>query len=291
MNNFLLNRSTRTVLVTRLRPLIRLFFCVLSLVIFSPSAFAAEKISVATIARAKNSSSITSVDGTSRTAVARMPIYVGDSIETSDDAWLTLNFFDLTRLVLRPGTKVVVRKFPQTMTSEKIEFEVFTGGMRVTTGTLAAQYPESFSVITPHGELSGGRSEWVLRICNQNDCALLEQTFSQCSDYESVDNVGKQFLSVYRGVVNYEQCPILENVNVGQTAVFDHVSQSCQVLEEVPCFILFDQKLGRDQIRSFLPKLTPTPRDSNPRPPKRPTSRTVQPRPRVNRPRRPQRGR
>ena len=177
--------------------------------------------SVATVVCATNASTIISADGESRIAAVRHNIYAGDSIGTTENAWLILNFFDLTRIVLRPNSKLIIRRFPETISPDNIEFEIISGGMRVTTGTMAAKYPDSFSVLTPNGELSSGRSEWVLRICEDDDCETLGQTFDRCEDSQPFEKNDKQFLVVYKGVVNYPQCNAQPELNPGETTVYD----------------------------------------------------------------------
>lgn len=287
MNSFLHKTLVNGVSSRQLTVVVHLAYIVLLTMMFNQSV-AAQANSVATIARITNTSTITSTDGELRDAVVREQVYAGESLETGEDAWLTVNFFDLTRLVLRPNSKLIVHKFPETMSSDKIEFEILSGGVRLTTGTMAAQHPERFSVITPNGELSGGRTEWVIRICNGDECDLVEQTFNQCSDYKTIDKIDKQFVAAYKGEVNYQQCPTKQKLKPGQTSVFDYATQRCNVIDQVPCFILFDQKLGRDKVRTFLTKLTPTAEALKARPSKRPS---IQPRPRIKRPRRPARGR
>lgn len=255
--------------------------------------FAKEVKSVASIVRSTGQSIIRSPSGEERKAEVRDPLYAQDTLQTGEQAWLTVNFFDLTRIVLRPSTQLIIRKFPETMVSGDIEFEILSGGARVTTGTVAAQNPERFKVITPKGELTGGRSEWVIRICPEDDCELLEQSFSRCGGYQTVDKRNRQFVAVYKGVIDLEYCAIVQSVNAGQTASIDYATKGCEVVPEIPCFILSDDKLGRDKLRTFLPNLRLIPSDDssiNVRPTTRPNSRSIQPRPRVDRPRRTRRG-
>jgi hypothetical protein len=292
MNSFTFKRLIHGFGVHRLNLSVCLVISGLISIVSIQSAFAIEANSVATIVSTKYSSVVTSAQGLSRTATARMSIYVGDVIETSDEAWVSVNFFDLTRVVLSPNTKLAIRRFPETMSADEIEFEIFKGGIRVTTGTLAAQFPDNFSVLTPQGRVSGGRSEWVLRVCNENDCEPLEQSFTQCQDFQSNDTSDKQYLAVYKGSVSSDYCPNTPAAKTGETSVFSTISHSCEIIDEVPCFILFDHKLGRDKIRKFLPKLTPAAHKEKAPRPKRPNSRSSQStRPRVIRPSRPRRGR
>jgi hypothetical protein len=218
-------------------------------------------------------------------------IYSGDRIVTGDHSWLTINFFDLTRIVLRPNSEFVIHEFPTTMDSGSVSLELIKGGVRITAGTISNASPDNFKLMTPHGLTTGSRAEWVVRVCEKEDCSELEATFQQCSSFLKPPTADNQFVSVYKGSVNVAYCPLIKKVGIGSTAVFNQETLSCKKLDEVPCFILSDGKLGKDKLRKFLPKLTPDPnyqeKDST-RPqsrPKRPESRPPMPRPRVNRPR------
>ncbi len=262
---------------------------VLLLMVSVQPATAAELKSVATIVQASGSAITVSSEGEKRSVVLRQSLFVGDSIETGANAWVTFNFYDLTRVVLRPDTKFLIREFPETTPSGKIILEISEGGARITTGTIAAEDSDRFNVVTPYGDLTGGRSEWVVRICAEDECEQLEQSFSRCSGYQSVTKRNRQFVAVYKGVLDLDYCPIQQGLNPGETSVFDPQANSCQVLDEVPCFILLDEKLGRGKLGKYLPRLQPVSEDDrqeNTRPSRRPNSRAVQPRPRVDRPRR-----
>lgn len=293
------SRSRQGLLVNhvlrRVTSVLHLGIGVLLLMVSVQPATAAELKSVATIVQltrvqASGSSITVSSEGEKRSVVLRQPLFVGDSIETGANAWVTFNFYDLTRVVLRPNTKFHIREFPETTPSGKIILEISEGGARITTGTIAAEDSERFNVVTPYGDLTGGRSEWVVRVCAEDECEQLEQSFSRCSGYQSVTKRNRQFVAVYKGVLDLDYCPIQQGLNPGETSVFDPQANSCKVLDEVPCFILLDEKLGRGKLGKFLPRLKPV-SEENTRPSRRPSSRAVQPRPRVDRPRRPPRRR
>ena len=256
--------------------------------------FAQEDNSVAIIARATGETSIVSSNGESRKASVRKEIYSGDTIKTVDDAWLTINFFDLTRVVIRPKSEFIVRQFPQTISNNEIVLEFVTGGARIASGTMAAKNPDQFVVLTPEGKLTGGENEWVIRSC-EGSCEELEQTFTRCANYESLEKKQSQFISVYKGELNTGSCSIQATLKSGETAVHRGDADTCKVIDQIPCFILSDSKLGKDKLRKFLPKLEPLEGQEaeipeNTRRQTRPNPRT-QPRPRVNRPIRPNRGR
>lgn len=263
----------------------------LSLVINIDVAAAANTKSVATIVQIKGISTIRNSASTeSRMAVRRQSLFEGDTIQTGEDAWLTFNFYDLTRVTLRPNTTFVIRGFPETTPVGKINLEISRGGARISAGTIAARDSERFTVLTPDGKLTSGRSEWVVRICDGEECNLQEQDYQRCSDYRSTVKQNRQYVTVYKGMIEAKYCRDQQTVKAGETSVFRAQDNACEVIDEVPCFILFDDKLGKDKLRKFLPKLTPLEGRNRPRQ-SRPNSREVQPRPRVDRPRRQPRGR
>ena len=218
----------------------------------------AKNSSVGSLVRVVNESHITDQSGVERKVARRSSIYPGDIIRTGEDGWVTINFFDLTRVVLRPNTEFVVRKFPQTMDKGEIELEFIQGGARITTGTIAKKSRNRFKVVTPQGEIKGVRSEWVIRSCVEDECTILETNFPRCASYINPETQNRQFVSAYKDDVNINYCPVETRLEAGTSLVYDVQQQTCQVIEEVPCFILFDSKLGRDKLRKLRPKLTLT---------------------------------
>lgn len=278
---------------SRLRALCWLTGLLICLLTFASTTYAAEDKSVGTVARVTGTVQLKQPGTELENLAARQPIHAGDVIRTGEDGWITINFFDLTRVVMRPGTEFHISRFPQTMRDGDIALEIRSGGARISTGTIATRSPDNFAVHTPNGVLRGSRAEWVVRVCTGEDCRQLEASLSRCEDYQSRLDAGSQFVAVYKGEVELGYCPIEQGLGTGQTVILDAEEQTCKVVEEVPCFILFDGKLGRDKARQFMPKLEPIaemPGGRRPPPrPNRPNTRTPRPGPRNERPRRPRR--
>ena len=291
------NRTRKNYSVNRVESLMTTMWylsaVILVLMVSINPAIATDSKSVATVVQTTGSSTSTNANGEKQIVVLRQALFAGDSLETGANGWMTFNFYDLTRVILRPDTKFHIREFPETTPSGKIVLEISQGGARITTGTIAADDTERFNLLTPYGELSGSRSEWVVRICAEDECEQLEKTFSQCSGYQSPDKQDRQFVSAYRGLLDLGYCSTHQGLNAGETSVFDPHANSCLILEEVPCFILLDEMLGRDKVRKFVPKLRPIIGDEqgSRRPARRPDPRAGQLRPRGDRPRRPPRRR
>lgn len=246
------------------------------------SAYGQDK-SVALVARSSGPVTLLRSDQESKLK-KRAQVFVGDQIVTGNDAWVTLNFYDLTRVVLRPNSSFIIHKFPQTMGASDVTLELNRGGARLISGTNSTGANEYFTLITPEGDIQSSRSEWVVRICSDDECEQLQQSFSRCSNYVNPDLESKQLVSVYKGTVQLDYCPLNNALKVGMTASSGENSNTCETIDYVPCVILSDGSLGKDKLRTLLPlliRLPSTKRRSAIRPtrPQRPP-----PRPRNNRP-------
>ena len=264
------------------------FLCLLLALFFSTVALADTK-SIATIVRLVNDAEIVDELGVTRAAKQRGKVFIGDEIQTKEGSWLTINFFDLTRIVIRPNSKLKLTRFPETLSQGEIKVEIKQGGARFTTGTLVSKYPNEFQLITPRGMLSSSRSEWVVRICNDDDCVNQESQQNQCAGLSRLAHNDGQYITVYKGELNLDKCPLLHRIKVGETLMQGSDGDRCEVVPVVPCFVLFDGKMGRDKVRQYLPLLKTKEADENiQRPQIKETqrgvrNRTVIPRPARNR--------
>jgi FecR protein len=222
----------------------------------------------------------------------RDKVFSGDMLVTRADGWLTVNFYDLTRVVLRPDSEFVIDAFPSTMDKGDVALRINRGGVRMTSGLIASQSQERFILSTPSGNLSVGRAEWVVRICDGDECDPQLSNIKQCAKYENGLTTNRQFVSVYKGEVNAGYCPESSMVSVGTSSVFGNAlagdQQECVIVDEIPCFVLFDKQLGRGKVRIFRRKLTPVADsdiEDDPERDKRPDSRQVRPAPRARMPR------
>lgn len=252
--------------------------------VFLMLALHAQEKSVGLVARLSGAITLTRNNQDSRLK-KRAEVFIGDQIVTSNDAWVTINFYDLTRVVLRPNSKFTIHRFPQTMGDGIVQLELESGGARVTSGTNSNGSAERFYLMTPEGLIKSSRSEWVVRICSGDECERLEDSFPRCTNYAGPDLIDKQFVSVYKGSVQLEYCRADPRLQVGSTASSEITNNMCETVEYVPCVILSDGNLGKDKLRTLLPSLTklPSAKRGGINRPIRPLSRPRPPRPRTSR--------
>jgi len=195
-------------------------------------------------------------DGETRKLHIQQGIYSGDRLITGKGGWLTVNFYDLTRVVLRPESEFHITSFPVTMDAGDIDLKVMRGGARVTSGTIASKSHERFTLSTPSGSLHAGRAEWVVRVCDGQRCDTEFDAIKQCKKYQKPMIKNTEIISVYQGQIRINSCVGTSVVEKGSSAILNTQTQRCDVIDQVPCFVLFDGKMGKDKIRTFLKKLT-----------------------------------
>ena len=268
------------------------------LFIASEGVIAKEK-SVASIVRAVGEVSATGIDGETRKLHVQQQVYSGDRLVTGKGSWLTVNFYDLTRIVLRPETEFHIVSFPITMDAGDIDLKVVRGGVRITSGTIASKSHERFTLVTPSGNLNAGRAEWVVRVCDGQYCDNEHKNVKQCKKYQKPLIENTEIVSVYQGQVTMDHCEDSAVVQQGSSNILNTQTQRCDVIDQVPCFVLFDGKMGKDKIRTFSKKLilngTSESNDEEGQPNEgerpesrhsRPNSRTRRTTPSIDRPRR-----
>ena len=212
--------------------------------------------SVGSVVRVVGDVSRVGVDGVTRKLHIQHEIYSGDKLITSKDGWLTVNFYDLTRIVLRPDSEFHVSSFPVTMDAGDIDLKMVRGGARITSGTIASRSRERFTLSTPSRTLHAGRAEWVVRVCHGQLCDSEYNAIKQCKKYQKPTIKNTEIVSVYQGQVGINNCAENSAVVQGSSVILNTQTQRCYVIDQVPCFVLFDGKMGKDKIRTFLKKLT-----------------------------------
>lgn len=230
--------------------------CCLLLMFALPTISMAQDKSVGTVVRALGEVQLLASHGQQRQLRTQDRVAPGDTLITGEDAWLTVNFYDLTRVVLRPNSRFKIERFPRTLDEGDIKLQLFSGAARVSSGTIASQSLERFSLLTPNGLIQAGRAEWVVRLCEGQDCQRLSEEIRSCGRYEKPNSLNQQFVSVYKGEIAPAYCEAQTRIRLGQSAMSQLQSNSCTVIPEVPCFILFDKKLGRDKARALEKNLT-----------------------------------
>ena len=223
--------------------------------IVSGDVVAKEK-SVGSVVRVVGDVSLIGDDGETKKLHIQQGIYSGDRLVTGKGSWLTVNFYDLTRVVLRPESEFHITHFPVTMDAGDINLKVVRGGARVTSGTIASKSHERFTLSTPSGNLHAGRAEWVVRVCDGQSCDTEYDAIKQCKKYQKPMMKNAEIISVYQGQIRINNCAGTSVVEKGSSAILNTQTHSCNVIDQVPCFVLFDGKMGKDKIRTYLKKLT-----------------------------------
>lgn len=258
----------------------------------------AQNKSVATVSAVSGDVYLQQIDQTAASQmIARgTNIYAGERIKTAVNSSVTINFFDLTRVVLDADSLFVIKQFPQTMDKGDVVLELITGGARVTSGIIAKRTPERFSMLTPGGTIKSSQAQWVVQSCTAGRCDEQHETYQRCAAYVHPPTHNRQFVSVYKGSLEISGCAG-KVVKEGESIIkIDEVEsglaltqdQRCDIVDQVPCFVLLNEKLGRDKFRQFLPNLTPIEGQADliEKIQKRPHKRPPTIRPRIDRPNR-----
>ena len=238
-------------------PIILIFILGVFTVFFlaSGNVIAKEK-SVGSVVRVVGDVRFIGDDGEVKKLHIQQEIYSGDKLFTGKGSWLTVNFYDLTRVVLRPESEFHIASFPATMDAGDIDLEIVRGGARITSGTIASTSYERFTLSTPNGKQHAGRAEWVVRVCDESRCDTEYDAVKQCEKYKKPMIKDTEIVSVYQGQVRVDSCAGMSGMEKGSSIIFSTEKQRCDVIDQVPCFVLFDGKMGKDKIRTFLKKLT-----------------------------------
>jgi len=79
------------------------------------------------------------------------PVYLGDSLKTTDKSFVVVIFRDDSRLTLRPSSEVVLKDYllsQEVAKDSRYVTELIKGGLRTLTGNIGKQNPEGFKVET-----------------------------------------------------------------------------------------------------------------------------------------------
>lgn len=227
----------------------------MALNIISCTEVLAQKKSVATFSRVVGNITIINDDKPQREVRRNQVVFTGDTIKTGPMGWATINFFDLTRVVLRPNSEFIIEKFPQAVDGGRVQLVLNNGAIRITTGTLSNSAADNFVLETPLGAIGSSRAEWVLQLCEGDECNELQQDIKYCGQFDNKDTKQQQWVSVYKGSVSLPYCELERSVTTGMSSIYSYQNPSCEFVNYIPCFILADKALGRDKLRRFLPLL------------------------------------
>ena len=99
-----------------------------------------------------------------------MPIFRHDVLTTGRDSFAVVELNDGTRMSLRPNTVMRVDEYADGEGEERMQLQLFQGGMRTVTGQVADREPDAFALLTPVATLGVLGTDFSARLCEQ-DCA------------------------------------------------------------------------------------------------------------------------
>ena len=99
-----------------------------------------------------------------------MPIYRNDVLTTGQDSFAVVELNDGTRMSLRPNTVMRVDEYADGEGAERMQLQLFKGGMRTVTGQVADREPGAFALRTPVATLGVLGTDFSARLC-ERDCA------------------------------------------------------------------------------------------------------------------------
>lgn len=155
------------------------FAAVVVNVLFSYQAFASK----GTVILAKGVVTATAVDKTNRVLAKNAPVEEGDIISTASKSFAVIRMIDNTKLTLKPDTTIAIGAFNDEAGKEEACINLVKGGLRTVTGLIGKRKPESFNVDTPIASIGIRGTDFITRVCVDEECAVDEQELAY-SDYE-----------------------------------------------------------------------------------------------------------
>ena len=131
-----------------------------------------------TVILAKGVVTATGADKSSRVLAKGAPIEEGDVINTAKKSFAVIRMLDNTKLTLKPGTTIAIGKFSVEKGKEEACINLVKGGLRTVTGLIGKRKPESFQVDTPIASIGIRGTDFVTRICADDECLSDEQELS-----------------------------------------------------------------------------------------------------------------
>ena len=155
-----MNRDERTRSGAALLLLAALLACV-------PWASAKERIGTTVFARGAVTASL---ERDIRLIGHGTPIYERDVLTAGEHSFAIVELDDGTRMTLRPNTVFRVDRYADDEDAESVRFNLFKGGLRTVTGSLAARAPDAFELRTPVATVGIRGTDFSARLC-ERDCA------------------------------------------------------------------------------------------------------------------------
>ncbi len=131
-----------------------------------------------TVILAKGVVTATGADKSSRVLAKGAAIEEGDVINTAKKSFAVIRMLDNTKLTLKPGTTIAIGKFSVEKGKEEACINLVKGGLRTVTGLIGKRKPESFQVDTPIASIGIRGTDFITRICADDECLVDEQELS-----------------------------------------------------------------------------------------------------------------
>jgi len=153
-----------------LRPTIihRLNVALLVLLLVGTHSYAAENCAM--VAAFRGEVSVIS-NGKSRPLHRGDFIALNDTIVAASRSFTVLQFYDGSKVSLRPDSSVLVEQFEFGGSGEgAATLQLLSGGMKLTAGVIATSSPENFRIRTPAGLWAVSARESSLTLCGDEVC-------------------------------------------------------------------------------------------------------------------------
>lgn len=139
------------------------FVAVLILFMVNHAAFALESVGVVTFSRGTVAALHEGYKP--RVLGKSAQVYEGDNIQTSERSFAVITFKDKSKITVRPNSNFSVSLF--SMPNEKAKFDLYSGGVRASTGTIAQKAPENFQIETPDTTVNAQQADFSVRVCKE----------------------------------------------------------------------------------------------------------------------------
>lgn len=110
----------------------------------------------------------------------------GDIITTASKSFAVIRMMDNSKLTLKPGTTIAIGKFSLEEGKEEGCINLVKGGLRTVTGLIGKRKPNSFQVDTPIASIGIRGTDFIARICADDECSSEEA--DTISDSFGIDN-------------------------------------------------------------------------------------------------------
>jgi hypothetical protein len=88
------------------------------------------------------------------------PIHEGDIIDTLDRSFAVIQFFDGSKVTVRPESQMIINSFKE----DQVELDLVAGGLRIVTGAISKNNPDNYNVKTPVALMGVRGTEFSVQI-------------------------------------------------------------------------------------------------------------------------------